>query len=182
MNIKRVHAVYFSPTGKTRLAVVTLAGENVTVPTSELIFADGVDAAKHVAVVHAPRSGEATLRAKASGTAEKIATAKTGRIVAVLEYTGSTYTKILYDGEEGYIRTDCLIFHNGRESAIGSAVLTGMDSVALYSTESSSTAKVGTWDQGTSVTVYERKSGWCTVEIDGWYGYVQDKYADMVTE
>lgn len=27
MNIKRVHAVYFSPTGKTRLAVTTLAGE-----------------------------------------------------------------------------------------------------------------------------------------------------------
>lgn len=164
--------------------VLTEKGE-VTVPTKYLTFDGNDDADHNVAVVHAPRTGEASLRAKAAGNGEKIAACKTGRIVVVLEYDGGTYSKIRYDGEEGYIRTDCLVFRKGDESLLGTGTLhskgetDGTDSVTIRSDVSTSSAKVGDWNTGSQVTVYEKQGDWYWVELNGWCGYVQKQYLTM---
>ena len=159
-------------------SVVSVKGQELTVPTSELTFDGGVDQKHLLGVVLAPRTGEATLRETASGSGAKVTTCLTGRIAAVLEYTGGTYTKILYDGEEGYIRTDCLVFHDGSDVLVAEGVLhvngatDGEKSVNVRTTASSSTAKVAAWKTGTSVRVYGEEDGWYAVESDGWFGYV----------
>lgn len=159
-------------------SVVTIDGVNHAVPTSALTFDPSVDARHRIAVVYAPRSGEASLRETASGSAEKIETCKTGRIVAVLEYEGGTYTRIRYDGTEGYIRTDCLLFHDGAEAVMGTGTLhikgatDGKGNVTAYAEGSSSRAKVAAWPSGTAVQVFDLEDGWYCVENDGWVGYV----------
>lgn len=166
-------------------STVTLSGQTLTVPTKYLTFGGNEDASHRIGVVYAPRSGEASLREEEGGSAKVIDKAKTGRIVAVLQYDGGTYTKILYDGVEGYIRTDCLIFFSGEETALGSGVIhikgatDGAKTVTLRATASSSQAKVTALNTGAAVTVYEKDGDWYAVEADGWYGYVQDQYLKM---
>lgn len=166
-------------------SVVKLQGEEITVPTRFLTFGENKDDARRIGVVHAPRTGEASMREAEGSKAAVTEKAKTGRIAAVLQYDGGTYTKILYDGEEGYIRTDCLIFHSGEEAPIGTGTLhvkgatDGAKTVTIRSTASTSQAKVTTLPTGTVVKVYGRDDGWYTVEYDGWFGYVQEQYLNM---
>lgn len=165
--------------------VANTQGEELVVPTRELTIRGFEDAAHHVAIVSAPRTGEASLRAEASGSSELVTACKAGRIVAVLEYTGASFTKILYDGEEGYIRTDCLIFNEGDKAPAGTGTIhvkgatDGETTVTVRSTASKSTAKVAALATGTVVTVHGTDGDWYLVEFDGWFGYVQDQYLAM---
>lgn len=166
-------------------SIVTLQGEELTVPTQYLQFGENKDAAHRIGVVYAPRSGEASLREAEGGSAKLIQQAKTGRVVAVLEYNGGTFTKILYDGVEGYIRTDCLIFHSGEKAPMGEGTIhvkgatDGAKNVTVRATASTSQAKVTTLKTGTVVKVYEHSGDWYTIEYGGWFGYVQDQYLTM---
>ncbi len=168
-------------------AVYTTLADELTVPSKHLIIRGFDDAQHHIASVYAPRTGEATLRDDPSGKGKTISKAKTGKVAAVLEYSGGTYTKILYDGEEGYIRTDCLIFHPG-ESILGKGVLhikgaaDGGKTVTLRAAESSSAVKVTALPTGTEVTVHSGNGEWYAVEARGWYGYVHEQYLEMKAE
>ncbi len=167
--------------------VCTTLAEELTVPSKHLILRGCDDMKHHIASVYAPRTGEATLRDEASGNGKTILKAKTGKIVAVLEYTGGTYTKILYEGEEGYIRTDCLIFHEWAEP-MEKGVLhadgqtDGDKTVTVRATASSSNAKVTSAPVGTKVNVWEKSGEWYAVEFDGWYGYVHGQYLQIEAE
>lgn len=174
----RAMGVWLVTPGLHESIVRTETGE-MTVPTKHLTF-DGNDDANHnVGVVHAPRTGEASLREKASGSAAKMAACKTGRIVVVLEYDGGTYTKIRYEGMDGYIRTDCLLFRKASETPVGTATLDGNDTLTIRADTSASAAKVDAWPAGAQVTVHDQSGDWCWVERDGWCGYIQKQYLVM---
>lgn len=164
---------------------VTLQGETLIVPTQHLTFGENDDAEHRIGVVYAPRSGEASLREEEGGSAKVIQQVKTGRIAAILAYNGGTFTKILYDGVEGYIRTDCLIFHSGEEVPVGTGVLhvkgdtDGEKNVTIRTAMSTSQAKVTALPTGTVVTVYGQEDDWYAVEYGGWFGYVQEQYLEM---
>lgn len=166
-------------------SVVTLQGSENTVPTRYLTFGENTDGKHRIGVVYAPRTGEASMREEEGSNTKVVCKAQTGRIAAVLQYDGGTYTKILYDGEEGYIRTDCLIFFTGEEAPIGTGTIhikgatDGAKTVTLRSTASTSQAKVTALKTGTVVNVYEKTGDWYAVESDGWYGYVQAQYLTM---
>ncbi len=163
-------------------------GEELIVPTRYLTLHGNEDFAHHVAIVSAPRTGEASLREKANGSSDRVATCKAGRIVVVLEYSNASYTKILYEGQEGYIRTDCLIFHAGDKAPMGNGtvqikgVTDGKSAVTVRATASKSTAKVAELATGTRVIVHEQEDDWYAIEFDGWFGYIQEQYLTMNEE
>jgi len=174
--------------GLTQTTVITAQGDEVTVPSHCLKFADGVDAQHLLGFVYAPRTGEATIREKEGGSAKTIGKGKTGKVVAILEYDGGNFTKIRYDDIEGYIRTDCLIFHDGKEGALWTGILhingvkDGSKTVTIRADKSTSKAKVAAWETGTSVIVHAEDKGWYTVEKDGWVGYVQSQYLTLIQD
>jgi len=174
--------------GLTESTVITSQGDEVTVPSHYLKFADNVDAKHLLGFVFAPRTGEATIRETEGGSAKVIEKGKSGRVVAILEYDGGNFTKILYDGIEGYIRTDCLIFHDGKQAPLGSGILhingakDGSKTVTIRADMSTSKAKVAAWETGASVVVHEEEKGWYTVERDGWVGYVQSQYLTLIQD
>lgn len=168
--------------GLTETTVITSQGDEVTVPTHHLKFADNVDADHLLGIVYAPRTGEASIRENEGGSAKVIEKGKSGKVVAILDYNGGNFTKIRYeDGVEGYIRTDCLLFHDGKDAAIGFGTLhvkgktDGSGKVTVYAEASTSKAKTITWPTGTQVLVHERDGSWYIVEADGWYGWVQEQ-------
>ena len=174
--------------GLTETTVITSQGDEVTVPSHYLKFADDVDAQHLLGIVFAPRTGEASIRETEGGSAKVIEKGKSGKLVAILQYAGGNYTKILYDGIEGYIRTDCLIFHDGKQAPLGTGILhmdgskDGSKSVTIRADRSASKAKIAAWETGTSVIVHEEENGWYTVEKDGWVGYVQSQYLTLIQE
>lgn len=158
--------------------VADTKGEEMIVPTAELTIRGFDDQAHHVAVISAPRTGTASLREKAAGSGKVLANCAAGRIVAVVEYTNASFTKILYEDTEGYIRTDCLIFQNTAKDPAGAGTVhvngteDGQDDVIVRNTASKSSSKVASVPTGTTVFAYAEEEGWYIVEGDGWLGYI----------
>lgn len=168
--------------------VATTQGEELTVPTAELTIRGFEDMEHHIAIISAPRTGKATMRAKAASSGEVLASCLAGRIVAVTEYSGASFTKIVYEEEEGYIRTDCLIFRDDSKASMGEGtvhikdVTDGKSDVTIRATASKSTAKVAVIPTGTVVTVHGAEGDWYAIEWDGWFGYVQKQYLKLNAE
>ena len=155
-----------------------------SIPTDQLIFADGVDAAHRIAVIHAPRSGSASLRENADGSGKKLEACATGRIVPVLA-VGEGFTCVRYEGREGWVMTEALQFFPGGGEILGKGTLhikgntDGEKEVTIRTTASTSSAKVAAWKTGLTVTVLSHNGGWYAVEHDGWYGYVHQQNLTM---
>ena len=79
----------------------------VVVPTHQLTFGDDATEQRRVGYVHAPRTGQAGLRQEPSKTAKVITQLKAGQLAAVLEI-GEEYARVNVDGQEGWLRLDCL--------------------------------------------------------------------------
>lgn len=165
--------------------VANTKGEEITVPTAELTIRGFEDKAHHVAVISAPRTGKASMRDKAASNGKVLASCAAGSIVAVTEYTNATYTKIVYDESEGYIRTDCLVFQDTAKAPLGEGtvhikgVVDGKSDVVIRNTASKSSSKVAEAPTGTVVSIYEEMGDWYAVEGDGWFGYVQKQYLNL---
>lgn len=173
--------------GLTESAVMDQMYDEFTIPTDQLIFADGVDAAHRIAVIHAPRSGSAALRDKSSTSGKKLESCMTGRIVPVLEY-GEDFSLVRYEGTEGYVLTDALTFFTGGQTPLGEGTLhlkgktDGRDEVNIRTTASASSARVASWQTGLTVTVLSHEGLWYAVEHEGWYGFVHQQYLTMEGE
>lgn len=168
----------------TTTSKISYQGSVSEVPTSELMFGNDVPDDKKIAVVYAPRTGKASLREKASTSADVITKCKAGTIVSVLEY-GKKFCKITYDGSVGYILTSCLQFHAPTEQPVGEAVLTyngkatGRTTINVRNDADGDSAKITEWRTGTKVLVFGQENGWYEIEANGMRGYVKDDFLTM---
>ncbi len=168
----------------TQTAVIRHAGEEREVPTGELEFPGEVPGEKRIASIYAPRTGKASLRARASDSGKVLQKCEAGNIVFVLE-TGSQWTQISYRGQVGYVLTACLDFHPAGEEPIGTGVLhyegktTGSRVFAIRNAADGESAIVGDWRIGSQVLVFAEKDVWVEIEMNGQRGWVRDKYLQM---
>lgn len=157
-------------------------GENKRVPTAELTFGENVPDGEKLAVLNAPRLGEAKMR---KGPSEKTAmfyTCKGGWVCAVLK-TGKEYTKIHYQGVEGYVKTKSLRFFPAADvekSPLGllsyQGRTTGKRTINLRCLPDKKSVSVASWPVGTQVYLLSHENGWWEVEARGIRGFVQEEY------
>ncbi|MBR3764585.1 MAG: hypothetical protein IKK57_08590 [Clostridia bacterium] len=155
----------------------------LTVPTEDLVWDTEADDDHRLAIIYAPKTGKATLRASASNKAKSIGQCEDGRIVVVLK-VGSTYTRILYDGKEGCVLTAALTFTGsvpvGEFSTAELAYKGRTDTSATISVYTAKNAKrkIKQWRVGNEVVVISESGSWSEVEIDGWHGWVKSAYLE----
>lgn len=160
-------------------STVIVNGEEKEVPTSELDFGSTAEKEKQVAVIHAPKTGKCTLRAKASDSGKALQKCKAGIVVMVLEY-GSKWCKISDDGDVGYVQTGCLKWYDAE--TVGTGLLsyngrtTGSTTINVRNTSSGDSAKIAEWPTGTKVEVFGLENGWYEIEYDGIHGFVMEKF------
>ena len=164
-------------------SIIHMDGEKKEVLTRELTFAEGITDSMRVAVIHAPRTGKCTLRAKPSDNGKAIRQCKAGQVAALLEY-GQDYCRVLYDGETGYVQTSCLMFHdNANEPTEGMLTYngkgTGKTTINIRCTEDKGSAKVAEWPTGTTVSVFAYEDGWYRIEYNGVHGFVMEEFLTM---
>lgn len=162
-------------------------GTTTEVNTADLVFSSDVPEGKRIAVVYAPNTGKASLRAKASSSADVLKKCKAGTIVSVLEY-GKKFCKINYNGSVGYILTSCLQFHSADEQPTGTGVLsykgkaTGSTTINIRNDADGDSAKITEWSTGTEVLVFGIDGKWYEVEANGMRGFVKEEFLTMNEE
>ncbi len=160
-------------------STVIVNGEEKEVPTSELDFGSTAEKEKQVAVIHAPKTGKCTLRAKASDSGKALQKCKAGTVVMVLEY-GRNFCKISDDGNVGYVQTGCLKGYDAETEGMGllsyNGKTTGSTTINVRNAPSGDSAKVAEWKTGTEVEVFGLEKGWYEIEYMGIHGFVMEKF------
>lgn len=127
-----------------------------------------------------PASGTTTttvnVRASDSEQAEKIGKVSGGTEVPIVEQQLNGWTHILYEGKDGYIKSE---FLNVAEAADSSQVIgqvTATTNINVRLAPSQDAARLGILTGGDSVDLLERADGWCKVIYGGQIGYVKEEY------
>lgn len=127
-----------------------------------------------------PTSGTATatvnVRASDSQQAEKIGKVASGTEVPIVEQQLNGWTHILYEGKDGYIKSE---FLRVAETADDSQVIgrvTATTNINVRLTPNQDAAKLGILTGGDQVDLLERADGWCKVIYSGQVGYVKEEY------
>jgi len=153
-------------------SVVELDAEEQTVPTTALTWERG-ESEHALAIVYAPRTGEATLWQKSTGK-QAICKLKAGSVVLVLE-KGGKYTKVLGEGKVGYVITSALTLtdpvEDGEEQTASRKLTLRLEAKAKG-------RSLTTIPKGTVLTVLAAEGKWALVEYDGLAGYVETKYLE----
>lgn len=151
-------------------SVVTVDGEEMTVPTAALNWETG-EAEHALAVIYAPRTGTATLWQTSAGK-NAICKLKAGSVVLVLE-KGGKYTKVLGEGKVGYVITSALTLtdpaEEGKEQMASRKLTLRLEAKAKG-------RSLTTIPKGTVLNVLAAEGNWALVEYDGLAGYVEAKY------
>lgn len=167
----------------TAQSIVFDGEEMLTVNTEDLYWETEADDDQRLGIVYAPRTGKATLRASASTSAKSLGQCDAGHIVIVLK-VGSTFTRVLYDGKEGFILTNALTlcgavpeedFHTA--TFIYKGRTDSSATISVYTAKSTS-RKIKQWRVGNEVVVLSESGAWSEVEIDGWHGWCKSEYLD----
>ena len=144
------------------------------VPTSYLNYEGNLDAGK---IEYATTTDAVNLRESASWSGEKIAVISKGTELIVLS-KDSEWTKVSYDGKEGYVPTDYLNFNDNSDSSNvdKNEYATTTDAVNLRATASWSGEQIIVVPKNSKVIVISKGSEWTKVSYDGKEGYVPANY------
>lgn len=104
------------------MSVIILDGERQLVDTRLLTFGEEVHADQRIGYVHAPRTGQAGLRAEPSKEGKVITQLKAGQLAAVLSID-EDYAHVNVQGQEGWLRLDCLKYLTVTDAGIVSSAL-----------------------------------------------------------
>ncbi len=103
-------------------SVIIMDDERQQVETRLLTFGEEVHADQKIGYVHAPRTGQAGLRAEPSKEGKVITQLKAGQLAAVLSID-EDYAHVSVQGQEGWLRLDCLKYLTATDDGIVSSAL-----------------------------------------------------------
>lgn len=169
---------------------VVLDGETLTVSTADLRWYSEAKESQALAIINAPRSGEASLRSKASSKGSVLLKCKTNRVVIVLK-VGKNYSRVLYDDTVGFVLTSALKFCpvGYTKDKKAEAPKTGWITFR-GKTDSNNTINVrmngkngsrilGDFKAGTPITIFEVGSKWAEIEVEGYHCFILSEYVTV---
>jgi len=138
-------------------------------------------------------SGTLNMRKRATTSAGIITTIPRNEVIEVAEKMG-TWTKVIYNGREGYVMTTFLTFLENStvtppapeepsvpEQQQTAQVTTERGSLNLRKRASSSASILTTIPQYAYVSVLSREGSWTKVSYDGYTGYVMSSFLTLVS-
>lgn len=116
------------------------------------------------------------VRSSDSEQADRLGKVTGGATVQVQEVRLNGWTKIVYEGKDGYIKSEYLQM---QESAAGAEVIgtvTATTNINVRASASQSADRLGVLAGGESVDLVENMDGWCKIKYNGQLGYVKSEY------
>jgi len=119
------------------------------------------------------------VRSSDSEQADKLGKVAGGETVQVQEVRVNGWTKIVYDGKDGYIKSEYLQM---QESAAGAEVIgtvTAATNINVRASASETADRLGVLAGGESVDLLENLDGWCKIRYNNQIGYVKAEYVQQ---
>lgn len=116
------------------------------------------------------------VRSSDSEQADKLGKVTGGSQVQVQEVIANGWTKIVFEGKDGYIKSEYLQM---AESAAGQDVIgtvTATTNINVRSAASETADRLGVLAAGESLDLLADENGWCKVKYNGQVGYVKSDY------
>jgi len=127
--------------------------------------------------IHRVRTTESVnVRKSASQTADRLGTASGGAIYNVLEVLTNGWTKIDYDGNEAYIKSEYLEDVEDAATYKTASYIYATSSLNVRSLPDASADKLGVLSTGDTVELIEEENGWSKIKYNGSVAYVKSEF------
>ncbi|MBD5529494.1 MAG: SH3 domain-containing protein [Lachnospiraceae bacterium] len=131
-------------------------------------------------VILQPTSGTATttvnVRASDSEQAEKVGKVAKGTEVPIVEQQLNGWTHILFEGKDGYIKSEYLRVAEPVDNSQVIGQVTATTNINVRMAPSQDAAKLGVLTGGDKLDLLEKADGWCKVIYNGQVAYVKEEY------
>lgn len=157
--------------------------ETVSEGDGEVATEGGEQSTEQAPAEEVPQYATATttvnVRSSDSEQADKLGKVSGGTKLQVLEVRVNGWTKLLYEGKEGYIKSE---FLQMVESAAGAEVIgtvTATTNINVRSAASETAERLGVLAGGDSAELISNEDGWCKIKYEGQIGYVKAEYVEQ---
>ncbi|MCM1025754.1 MAG: SH3 domain-containing protein [Roseburia sp.] len=116
------------------------------------------------------------VRRSDSEQADKLGKVSGGTRVQVQEVQLNGWTKIVYDGKDGYIKSQYLQLEESVGSLEAIGTVTATTAVNVRAAADQSSTKMGVLPKGETLELFAVENDWCKVKYDGRVGYVKAEY------
>lgn len=116
------------------------------------------------------------VRKSDSEKAEKMGKVSRGARVQVQEVRINGWTKILYEGKDGYIKSQYLQLDESAEGLEVIGTVTATVNVNVRAAADQNSARLGGLPGGSSLELLAEENGWCKVKFNTQIGYVKSEY------
>lgn len=159
------------------------AGETEGAEGTEAVAGEGGEEAPaeeaEPQIVYAKATTTVNVRGSDSEQATKITKISGGTKVQVLEQRPNGWSKIIADGQEGYIKSEYLDIAEAVDSSQFIGKVTATTNINVRSQATTDSDRIGVLAGGDSVDLIAMEGEWCKIAYDGQVGYVK---AEFVTQ
>lgn len=142
--------------------------------------AGSTDVQTETPVITGPTYATATttvnVRSSDSETADKLGKVTGGTKVEVLEQKPNGWTKIVFEGGEGYIKSEFLELAESADGVTVIGTVTTMTNVNVRIAADQNSEKLGVAAGGTVLDLVEVQDEWCKVIYEGQIGYIKAEF------
>lgn len=139
--------------------------------------------AEETPVENEPQYATATttvnVRSSDSENADKLGKVPVGETLQVLEQRANGWTKVLYEGSEGYIKSEFLQVAESADGAESIGTVTATTNINVRSAASETAERLGVLAGGDTAELLANENGWCKIKYNGQIGYVKAEYVQQ---
>lgn len=119
------------------------------------------------------------VRSSDSEQADRLGKVAGGTTVQVQEVRLNGWTKIVYEGKDGYIKSEYLQMQESAAGAETIGTVTASTNINVRASASQTADRLGVLAGGETVDLIENMDGWCKIKYNGQIGYVKSEYVQQ---
>uniref|UniRef100_UPI00405612B0 SH3 domain-containing protein n=1 Tax=Acetatifactor sp. TaxID=1872090 RepID=UPI00405612B0 len=127
-------------------------------------------------IQYATATTTVNVRSSDSEQADKLGKVSGGTRLQILEQKLNGWTKVLYDGKDGFIKSEFLEVVESADGLQSMGTVTATTNINVRASGSETADKLGVLIGGETVELYANENGWCKINYNGQVGYVKADY------
>lgn len=157
--------------------IAEVSGGDAAVSGSAVVDPEEQETAPvEVGPVYATANDTVNVRSSDSIEADKLGKLQVGTRVEVLEQKANGWSKIVYEGKEGYIKSEFLSLAESAAGVETIGTVTAIDNVNVRTSASQAAEKLGVVTSGETLELIANEGEWCKVIYNGQIGYVKAEF------